>query len=369
MRDVLFPAGYVEVKTPLIFNKALWETSGHWEHYRAEHVPHRVAKTRQMGVKPMNCPGHMLVFAQRGAQLSRSADPLPRADAAAPQRSVRRAVGPDARPAVLAGRCALLRHAGADRRRSRAAAAAGAARLRRLRPAVHGEAVDAARRVPGRDRDVGSRRGAAEGGARRGRPGRTRSTRATARSTGRRSTSTSPTRSGGSGSARRSSSTTSMPEQFDLKYIGADNAEHRPVVIHRAIFGSFERFIAMLIEHYAGRVPAVAGAGAGGRAADCGPASRLRARRCATGWRPPGCGSSSTSGRKRLDIRSGRPSCRRFRTCWSSATARRPRARWRCAARTGGDQGAQPVDAFVDDGARRSRAQGARRQRVSVRRD
>src|SRR5437762_10145460 len=35
MRDVLVPAGYVEVKTPIIFNKALWETSGHWEHYRA----------------------------------------------------------------------------------------------------------------------------------------------------------------------------------------------------------------------------------------------------------------------------------------------------------------------------------------------
>ena len=46
-----------------------------------------------------------------------------------------------------------------------------------------------------------------------------------------------------------------MPERFDLKYIGADNAEHRPVVIHRAIFGSFERFIAMLIEHYAGAFP------------------------------------------------------------------------------------------------------------------
>jgi threonyl-tRNA synthetase len=46
-----------------------------------------------------------------------------------------------------------------------------------------------------------------------------------------------------------------MPERFDLKYIGADNAEHRPVVIHRAIFGSFERFIALLIEHYAGAFP------------------------------------------------------------------------------------------------------------------
>jgi threonyl-tRNA synthetase len=46
-----------------------------------------------------------------------------------------------------------------------------------------------------------------------------------------------------------------MPERFDLKYIGADNAEHRVVVIHRAIFGSFERFIAILIEHYAGAFP------------------------------------------------------------------------------------------------------------------
>jgi threonyl-tRNA synthetase len=46
-----------------------------------------------------------------------------------------------------------------------------------------------------------------------------------------------------------------MPERFDLKYVGADNTEHRPVVIHRAIFGSFERFIAILIEHYAGAFP------------------------------------------------------------------------------------------------------------------
>jgi threonyl-tRNA synthetase len=46
-----------------------------------------------------------------------------------------------------------------------------------------------------------------------------------------------------------------MPERFDLKYVGADNTEHRVVVIHRAILGSFERFIAILIEHYAGAFP------------------------------------------------------------------------------------------------------------------
>ncbi len=45
------------------------------------------------------------------------------------------------------------------------------------------------------------------------------------------------------------------PERFDLEYVGEDNAMHRPVVIHRAVSGSFERFIAILIEHYAGAFP------------------------------------------------------------------------------------------------------------------
>ncbi|HEX6458370.1 MAG TPA: threonine--tRNA ligase [Thermoleophilaceae bacterium] len=46
-----------------------------------------------------------------------------------------------------------------------------------------------------------------------------------------------------------------MPERFELEYTGADNAEHRPVMIHRALLGSFERFIGILIEHYAGEFP------------------------------------------------------------------------------------------------------------------
>ena len=145
-----------------------------------------------------------------------------------------------------------------------------------------------------------------------------------------------------------------MPERFDLKYVGADNAEHRPVVIHRAIFGSFERFIALLIEHYAGAFPLwlapvqvivlpIADRHLG-----------LRRDRCATGWPRPGSGSSSTSGRRRLDIRSARPSCRRSPTCWWSATARRPRAPSRCGSRAGGDLGAQRTGAVHRGCARRS---------------
>jgi threonyl-tRNA synthetase len=46
-----------------------------------------------------------------------------------------------------------------------------------------------------------------------------------------------------------------MPERFELAYTGADNADHRPVMIHRALMGSFERFIGILVEHYAGEFP------------------------------------------------------------------------------------------------------------------
>ena len=46
-----------------------------------------------------------------------------------------------------------------------------------------------------------------------------------------------------------------LPERFELEYVGADNARHRPVMIHRAPFGSMERFVAILIEHCAGKFP------------------------------------------------------------------------------------------------------------------
>ena len=46
-----------------------------------------------------------------------------------------------------------------------------------------------------------------------------------------------------------------LPERFDLEYMGSDNQKHRPVMIHRAPFGSMERFVAVLIEHTAGKFP------------------------------------------------------------------------------------------------------------------
>ena len=252
---MLFPAGYVEVKTPIIFNKGLWETSGHWSHYRENMFLVESRDGEEMGLKAMNCPGHMLVF---GSEMRSYKDlplrfheqtPLHRNEASGVLSGltrVRQFSQDDAHCFVTDEQIGVG---------SRGADQAGAARLRRLRPRVHGQAVDAAREVPRRGRDLGPRRGR-RCGRRWSAPRRpTRSTRATARSTARRSTSTSPTRSAANGSAARFSSTTSCPQRFDLKYIGADNTEHRPVVIHRAIFGSFERFIAILIEHFAGAFP------------------------------------------------------------------------------------------------------------------
>jgi threonyl-tRNA synthetase len=46
-----------------------------------------------------------------------------------------------------------------------------------------------------------------------------------------------------------------LPERFELEYIGADNQKHRPIMIHRAPFGSMERFVAVLIEHTGGKFP------------------------------------------------------------------------------------------------------------------
>ena len=189
MRDVLFPAGYVEVKTPLIYNKALWERSGHWKHYR-ENMFLIESEGETMSVKPMNCPGHFLTYASEVHSYRdlpirfHEQTPLHRNEASGVLSGltrVRQFSQDDAHCFVTPEQIGdeverLIR--------------AGAARLRRLRPAVHGEALDAARTSswarwpPGITPRRSSRR-------RSSRPAsRTRSTRRTARSTGRRSTST-----------------------------------------------------------------------------------------------------------------------------------------------------------------------------------
>ena len=54
--------GYLEVKTPLIYDKALWETSGHWEKFRENMFLIPFGDEQVYGIKPMNCPGHILIY-------------------------------------------------------------------------------------------------------------------------------------------------------------------------------------------------------------------------------------------------------------------------------------------------------------------
>ena len=170
MREVLFPAGYVEVKTPLIFNKALWETSGHWQHYR-QNMFLVESEDEQMGVKAMNCPGHMLVF---GSEVRSYRDlPIRLHEQTALHRN--EACG------VLSGLTRVRQFSQDDAHCfvTEEQIASEVEALLRLVQRVYDDlgldvcrqAVDAAGRVPGRSGDVGSRRGRVEAGARVGRAG------------------------------------------------------------------------------------------------------------------------------------------------------------------------------------------------------
>jgi threonyl-tRNA synthetase len=254
MRGVLFPAGYREVKTPIIYNKALWETSGHWSFYRENMFLVRSSDDEEMALKAMNCPGHFLVFASevrsyRDLPLRfHEQTPLHRNEASGVLsgltrvrqfsqddahcfvmesqiadeveqllRLVQRVYGDfglpytvklATRPEKFLGTVEAWDHAEASLRKALDAAD---------QPYTVNEG-DGAFYGPKLDFDITDAIG------------------------------------------RQWQCATiqldyQMPERFDLKYVGADNAEHRPVVIHRAIFGSFERFIAILIEHYAGAFP------------------------------------------------------------------------------------------------------------------
>jgi threonyl-tRNA synthetase len=253
MREVLYPAGYSEVRAPLIFNKALWERSGHWKHYR-QHMFLIESEGETMSLKPMNCPGHFLMYASEGRSYRdlpiryHEQTPLHRNEASGVLSGLTRVrqfsqddahcfvtqdqIGEEVerlirlvqrvyadfgleysaklstRPDDFLGEVATWDHAETQLK----------AALERSGVSYDINAKDGAFYGPKIDFDITDALG------------------------------------------RKWQCATiqldyQQPENFDLKYIGADNAEHRPVVIHRAIFGSFERFIALLIEHFNGAFP------------------------------------------------------------------------------------------------------------------
>ena len=116
-----------------------------------------------------------------------------------------------------------------------------------------------------------------------------------------------------------------MPSRFGLTYVGADNTEHELYVVHRALYGSFERFLGILIEHYAGAFPAWL-APVQVRQILRWPERHREAVAAGSAlreWRPSG--STSTSATKPSANGFATPSSRRFRTPSSTATRTRPR--------------------------------------------
>ena len=115
-----------------------------------------------------------------------------------------------------------------------------------------------------------------------------------------------------------------MPKQFGLTYVGADNTEHTPYVIHRALLGSLERFIGILIEHYGGDFPFWL-APVQVRILPVGEAHREAAEALAARLRRPVRGSRSTTATTPSARRSATPSSRRSRASSSTATGNRPK--------------------------------------------
>ncbi|HEY0158172.1 MAG TPA: threonine--tRNA ligase [Thermoanaerobaculia bacterium] len=256
MRELTLANGYVEIKTPLLFNKGLWEISGHWGKYRENMflVLDTESNEHDFSLKPMNCPSHHLYYGMKRHSYRElplrlhTQDVLHRNEAAGAMSGltrvrqfaqddahiycledqvpeevkkfvalldeVYRAVGLEytakfaTRPEQRIGDDALW-----DRAESLLKAALDAlGRPYELKPG------DGAFYGPKIDFDVSDSIG----------------------------------RKWQLGTIQLDYN---APERFDLTYIGEDNAEHRPVVLHRAIYGSFERFIAILIEHFAGAFP------------------------------------------------------------------------------------------------------------------
>jgi threonyl-tRNA synthetase len=253
MRGVLLPAGYTEVKAPLIFNKALWETSGHWQHYR-QNMFLVESEGEQMGLKAMNCPGHFLMYASEVRSYRdlpirfHEQTPLHRNEASG----------------VLSGLTRVRQFSQDDAHCFVMASQIGEEmeRLLRLVQQVYGDfGLDYSLKLSTRPEEY---LGTIE----------TWNHAETELKRSLEAAKQSYTINEGDGAfygpkidievtdaiGRKWQCATiqldyAQSERFDLKYIGADNAEHRPVIIHRAIFGSIERFVALLIEHYAGAWP------------------------------------------------------------------------------------------------------------------
>src|SRR5215218_8076027 len=252
-REMSLARGYEEIKTPLLYDRKLWEISGHWAKYR-ENMFVTEAEDHPMALKPMNCPGHCAFYAMGKHSYRelpiRYAEPghLHRNEPSGTLHGllrVRHFIQDDAHIFCTeeqveqeVARCLAF---GYDVYRlfdfpvhvelsTRPDDRLGDDALWDRMEATLAEAL----------RSQGIEYTVAEG------EGAFYAPKIDLHMTD------SLGRSWQLGTVQLDSN---LPERFQLTYTGADNAEHRPVMIHRALFGSFERFIGILLEHYAGEFP------------------------------------------------------------------------------------------------------------------
>ncbi|PTL54106.1 threonine--tRNA ligase [Paraconexibacter algicola] len=253
-REMGEPRGYTEVKTPQIYDSELWKTSGHWGKYR-ENMFVTGSEGREFGVKPMNCPGHAHLFGMQ--QWSYKDLPVRYSEPGLLHRDelsgalhgllrVRHFCQDDAHvfcteeqiqqeiAGCLEFAFETYRVFGFDDVKvelsTRPENRLGSDELW-----DHAEgALESALRSQGLEYEVNEGDGAFYG---------PKIDLHLTDSLGR------------SWQLGTVQVDYQMPERFGLSYVGADNAEHRPVMIHRALMGSYERFIGILIEDTAGELP------------------------------------------------------------------------------------------------------------------
>ncbi|GLX69024.1 threonine--tRNA ligase 2 [Paenibacillus glycanilyticus] len=252
-RDIQRKLGYDEVRTPLMMNNRIWEQSGHWDHYKDNMYFTNVDETK-FALKPMNCPGHMLIF--KNALRSYRELPIRLAEFGQVHRHefsgalggmmrVRTFCQDDAHLFVLPEQIEdeinkvmeLIDHIysvfGFEYRielSTRPEDSMGSEQL-------WDQAEQALRNVL--DNRGASYRINEGDGAFYGPKIDFHILDALKRSW----------------QCGTIQLDFQMPEKFDLTYIGEDSQKHRPVVIHRAVYGSIDRFLGILTEHYSGAFP------------------------------------------------------------------------------------------------------------------
>ena len=253
VREHLEEAGYSEIRTPLLFAQSVYETSGHWEHYR-ENIFLTEGEGRIFGWKPMNCPGSMLIFRSRARSYRelpmRLAEfaPLHRMEASGTLHGLTRVrefiqddahiflteeqVEPEIRTllAWIERAFHTFRLEWSVELSTRPAQFLGEKEMWDRAEAILEHVLKTThvkyRLAPGEGAFYGPKidihiRDSL------GRPWQTGTIQLDYQ----------------------------LPIRFDLEYQGPDGKLHRPVVVHRTILGSWERFLGVVIEHVAGRFP------------------------------------------------------------------------------------------------------------------